>query len=269
MPPIKAMPLLIAAAMPFSMTAGIAAAGETPVVLAQFSPQQKDDQKQKPAHANPPPRAPSSAPQAPHGPGGGAPQGLHPQGSPQPAPRSSQPQSSQGQGGSPSQPHGTGGSQQNLHSQGTPQPALRTAPALQTPPAGSGGSPSQPHGTGGSQQNLHTQGTPQPALRNTQARADPTPSSVPQAPRKGRKGRKAHKERNMGRAAPSRRSSISKPVRKCRYALQEVCRPRRLPEARRSLTALTIRNPRCAANFPPRTGRPRPSATHMHPSALT
>ena len=45
MSPIKAMPLLLTVLTPFVMTAGVAAAAEAPLILAQFDPQKKDEHK--------------------------------------------------------------------------------------------------------------------------------------------------------------------------------------------------------------------------------
>ncbi len=71
---IKAMPLLLAAVMSFVMAAGVASAADAPIILAQFSPQQKDEhkqpqgQQQQPQHGSQQPQHGSQPPQRPQAP---------------------------------------------------------------------------------------------------------------------------------------------------------------------------------------------------------
>ena len=159
MSPIKAMPLLLAVLTPFVMTAGVAAAAEAPIILAQFNPKDKDEHKKdehkpqpQPArpqapqpHTAAPPQHIQQAPQVQQHQGGNQPQmhttqGISPdavkprnQGSTQPQMRtqgSTQPQVHTTQGVSPDavKPHNQGNTQPQPRTQGSTQPALHTAP---------------------------------------------------------------------------------------------------------------------------------------------
>ena len=182
MSPIKAMPLLLTVLAPFVMTAGVAAAADAPVILAQFDPQKKDDHK-KDDHKQPqsqpakpqPPQHSQQAPQSqPHGQGSAQPQmrtqGIapdagkpHGQGSTQPLTRT------QGVAPDAGKPHG----------QGSTQPLMRTQGVA--PDAG------KPHGQGSAQPQLRTQGvTPDAAKLHGQGSAQPQMHTQGVAPDAGK-----------------------------------------------------------------------------------
>ena len=154
---IKAMPLLLAVLTPFVMTAGVAAAADAPLILAQFDPQKKDDHKKddhkqpqsQPAKPQPPQPRPAAPPQhsqqAPQAP-------QHTQGSSQ-----TQPQfHTQGVTPDAAKLHGQGSTQPQLHTQGVTPDAAKL------------------HGQGSAQPQLHTQGvTPDAAKLHGQGSAQP------------------------------------------------------------------------------------------------
>ena len=196
MSPIKAMPLLLTVLTPFVMTAGVAAAADAPLILAQFDPQKKDEHKKdehkqpqsQPAHPQPRPATPPQhSQQAPqfqqHGQGSTQPQmrtqGVapdvgkpHGQGSTQPQIRT------QGVAPDAGKPHGQGSTQPlmrtqgvtpdaaKLHGQGSTQPQMRTQGV--TPDA------AKLHGQGGTQPQMRTQGvTPDAAKLHGQGSTQP------------------------------------------------------------------------------------------------
>ena len=187
MSPIKAMPLLLTVLTPFVMTAGVAAAADAPVILAQFNMQQKDDHKKddhkqpqsQPARPQPPQPRPAAPPQHSQQ----APQFQHSQQAPQLQPRgqgSTQPQPMRTQSVTPdaAKPHGQGSMQPQMraqgvapdagkpHGQGSMQPQMRTQGV--TPDA------AKPRGQGSTQPQLRTQGvTPDAAKLHGQGSTQP------------------------------------------------------------------------------------------------
>jgi outer membrane protein OmpA-like peptidoglycan-associated protein len=166
------------------MTAGVAAAADAPLILAQYDPQKKDDHKKdehkqpqsQPAKPQPPqphtaapPQHIQQAPQGqPHGQGSMQPQlrtqGVAPDAGKPHGQGSAQPQlRTQGVAPDAGKPHGQGSAQPQLraqgvapdagkpHGQGSTQPQLHTQGV--TPDAGK-----PPHGQGSTQPQLHTQG---------------------------------------------------------------------------------------------------------------
>ena len=179
MSPIKAMPLLLTVLTPFVMTAGVAAAADAPLILAQYDPQKKDDHKpqQQQQHNSQPPAAkpqppqphpatpPQHSQQAPqfqqHNQGNTQPQ-LHTQGVTPDAAKL------HGQGSTQPQLHTQGVTPDaaKLHGQGSTQPQLRTQGV--TPDA------AKLHGQGSTQPQLHTQGvTPDAAKLHGQGSTQP------------------------------------------------------------------------------------------------
>jgi outer membrane protein OmpA-like peptidoglycan-associated protein len=158
MSPIKAMPLLLAVLTPFVMTAGVAAAADAPLILAQYDPQKKDDHKPQQQQHNSQPQA--ARPQAPQ------PHTAAPQQRTQQAPQFQQ----HSQGSSQTQPQlrtqGVTPDAAKLHGQGSTQPQLRTQGV--TPDA------AKLHGQGSTQPQLRTQGvTPDAAKLHGQGSTQP------------------------------------------------------------------------------------------------
>jgi outer membrane protein OmpA-like peptidoglycan-associated protein len=178
---VKAMPLLLAAITPFVMPAGGASAAETPIILAQFSPHDKDDnkkpqgqqqqhgsgqqQQQKPQGSPPPQPHPQGGSQPPSHSQGGTQPGTHTQGaSPQPQMHT--------QGGTPPQTNTQGSSQPLSHTQGSTQPGTHTQGTTQPLSHTQGSTQPGTHTQGGTQPGTHTLGTSQPQL-GTQGSTQP------------------------------------------------------------------------------------------------
>ena len=163
MSPIKAMPLLLTVLTPFVMTAGVAAAADAPLILAQYDPQKKDDHKQpqsQPAKPQPPQPRPAAPPQ-------------HSQQAPQ-----SQQQHTQGAVPDAAKLHGQGSTQPQLHTQGVTPDAAKlhgqgsTQPQLHT--QGVTPDAAKLHGQGSTQPQFHTQGvTPDAAKLHGQGSTQP------------------------------------------------------------------------------------------------
>jgi outer membrane protein OmpA-like peptidoglycan-associated protein len=165
MSPIKAMPLLLTVLSPFVMTAGVAAAADAPLILAQFDPQKKDDHKPQSQPQPARPQAPQPHTAAPPQRIQQAPQvQQHNQGS-------SQPQQFRTQGVTPdaAKLHGQGSTQpQQFRTQGVApdavKPQLRTQgvapdaakPQLRTQSVAPDAA--KPHGQGSAQPQLRAQG---------------------------------------------------------------------------------------------------------------
>ena len=208
MSPIKAMPLLLTVLTPFVMTAGVAAAADAPLILAQYDPQKKDDHKKdehKPQsqpqpqarpqapqpHTAAPPQHSQQAPQVQqHIQGSSQTQQLHTQGVTPDAAKlhgqgSTQPLHTQGVTPDAAKLHGQGSTQPQLHTQGVTPDAAKlhgqgsTQPQLHT--QGVTPDAAKLHGQGSTQPQLHTQGvTPDAAKLHGQGSTQP-PSSTPRA----------------------------------------------------------------------------------------
>ena len=252
---VKAMPLLLAAITPFVMPAGVASAAETPIILAQFSPHDKDDnkkpqgqqqqqhgsgqqQQQKPQGSRRLSRTPKAASSHRHI------LGRYPTGHTYPGALPSTTVAHSGQ--HPARAPTQGGTQPGTHTPGTSQ--------------------QQPGTQGSTQPGTHTQGgvQPEPILGHLAAAARHSGKYPAGHPYSGRRP-----AREPIRWAPRSSNSVLRAVPSRELTLWAPPSQAPILRAARSCSRRASRTLSRATTFPPMKSGRRPSANLTPPAALT